>query len=429
MRKKTKLMVICLFFILCLFSFSFAQQEQITITTYYPSPYGSYREMRAQRMAIGDDYIKGDQYCWSPETCITTIDANADLVVQGNVGIGTSNPNHRLHILSSLLTPANNDRTIGIEQGVASGPVANNSPGIEFLNPGATTPLGGIMLCGWTGAWTSQSSPNDVVVSSWMGNLLLASGIVSGIPQTRVFIRGSDGYVGIGTTGPGQLLTVQGEIATDAGNVKGLYVRGNGGSTSCPIYFNDEFGYPQKSIYQEGYYMKIRGHNNEGVWILGSNASSAPSVNYKFNGTNNGSTCYNASNSANWNTTSDERIKENVKDLGNALDKIKQLRPVTFDYTEEYAEHRSWKSYDKEGNFLGWNGRKNNNIGWIAQGYKNVFPNDVSISEEIVGNTTYKDFHTLQPDSVVPYLVKAVQELSAKNDALEARLLALENAQ
>ncbi len=69
----------------------FAADESITITTYYPSPYGSYRELRAQRIAIGDNYINGSLYCWEG-ICTNTIDANADLVVEGKVGIGTASP-------------------------------------------------------------------------------------------------------------------------------------------------------------------------------------------------------------------------------------------------------------------------------------------------------------------------------------------------
>ena len=42
---KSKLLVVTLFFILGLFTLSFSQ-EQITITTYYPSPYGSYNELQ-----------------------------------------------------------------------------------------------------------------------------------------------------------------------------------------------------------------------------------------------------------------------------------------------------------------------------------------------------------------------------------------------
>lgn len=51
MVKLLNTIVVTLFFILGLFSLSFSQ-EQITITTYYPSPYGSYRELRANRLTV-----------------------------------------------------------------------------------------------------------------------------------------------------------------------------------------------------------------------------------------------------------------------------------------------------------------------------------------------------------------------------------------
>ena len=55
------------------------QQEQITITTYYPSPYGSYHEVRSDQMAIGSPYR-------------TSALADGNLLVSGNVGIGTATP-------------------------------------------------------------------------------------------------------------------------------------------------------------------------------------------------------------------------------------------------------------------------------------------------------------------------------------------------
>ncbi|MDI6758423.1 MAG: hypothetical protein QMD94_01935 [Candidatus Omnitrophota bacterium] len=58
----------------------FAQEESITITTYYPSPYGSYRQLQADQIAIGSGY-RNPNY------------ANGSLYVEGNVGIGTMNPN------------------------------------------------------------------------------------------------------------------------------------------------------------------------------------------------------------------------------------------------------------------------------------------------------------------------------------------------
>jgi hypothetical protein len=93
MRNLTQIRVIgiCFIFVFLVLTCLHAQQEQLTITTYYPSPHGSYREIRAQRMAIGDTYF-GSGYCWPPDSCANNVDTNADLVVEGNVGIGTPNP-------------------------------------------------------------------------------------------------------------------------------------------------------------------------------------------------------------------------------------------------------------------------------------------------------------------------------------------------
>jgi len=64
--------------------------ENITITTYYPAPFGVYNEMRAKRMAIGDAYYQASDYCWAGwPSCTNDIDDEADLIVEGNVGIGT----------------------------------------------------------------------------------------------------------------------------------------------------------------------------------------------------------------------------------------------------------------------------------------------------------------------------------------------------
>ncbi|MDD5155700.1 MAG: tail fiber domain-containing protein [Candidatus Omnitrophica bacterium] len=97
---KLKQLISFLAFFVAFPSFLFAADESITVTTYYPSPYGVYREMRAQRMAVGDNYVQGSSYCWDG-TCTTTINADADLVVEGNVGIGTTNPVTKLDVRES----------------------------------------------------------------------------------------------------------------------------------------------------------------------------------------------------------------------------------------------------------------------------------------------------------------------------------------
>ena len=55
---KILVLVLGLIFGFCA-SFCFAQEESITITTYYPSPYGSYNELSTNKLAVG--YTTSDE--------------------------------------------------------------------------------------------------------------------------------------------------------------------------------------------------------------------------------------------------------------------------------------------------------------------------------------------------------------------------------
>jgi len=92
MLKYINVFGISLFLTLGLFSLCFPQ-ESVTVTTYYPSPYGSYRELTAYRMKIGTNYSGAG---------ISVADNN--LIVEGNVGIGVVNPSYRLDVAGDINT-------------------------------------------------------------------------------------------------------------------------------------------------------------------------------------------------------------------------------------------------------------------------------------------------------------------------------------
>lgn len=100
---------------------------------------------------------------------------------------------------------------------------------------------------------------------------------------------------------------------------------------------------------------------------------------------------YNGANSVAWAVTSDERVKKNIVDLGPSLGKILALQPVEFDY----------KSTGKH------------DVGFIAQKYAEVFSDQVHVGDD--GMLSIQQ-------NLVPYLVKAVQELTAQVNQLQTQI-------
>lgn len=97
---------ILIFSFLLLHSNCFAA-DQLTITTYYPSPYGSYQELRSQRIAVGNTYINNSVVCWGGAGAGCpggSVDPGAatSVVVEGNFGIGTIAPAEKLEVSGNI---------------------------------------------------------------------------------------------------------------------------------------------------------------------------------------------------------------------------------------------------------------------------------------------------------------------------------------
>ena len=125
--------------------------------------------------------------------------------------------------------------------------------------------------------------------------------------------------------------------------------------------------------------------------------------------TGNGAIVGNGSGAAAFGSWSDVRLKENIVTATGQLALINQLRPVTFD----------WKSNDES------------SIGFIADEFKDIFPENVSRdpqTEQQIEDDEAGYYSIAGWSSQDARLVGAIQELSAKNEALEARILTLESA-
>ena len=147
---------------------------------------------------------------------------------------------------------------------------------------------------------------------------------------------------------------------------------------------------------------------------------------------------------------SDASVKENVQDITGALDKIAQLRPVTFEWTDEYINNGLSKNAEEkvftegtlatlytdddelpEGKKVGdvktegvtptriIPDTKVTNVGLIAQEVEKVIPTVVHQNRvSLAGSTDYQK--NIDYDKLVPHLIGAIKELKAKVEALES---------
>jgi len=128
-----------------------------------------------------------------------------------------------------------------------------------------------------------------------------------------------------------------------------------------------------------------------------------------------------------WNAPSDERLKEDIKDETVGLAFINELRPVTFQWKKEKDIPEDMEGYDKDSDERVMNGKYNH--GFIAQEVKAVIDKyDIKDGLGLWMESGKDKRQRLAEGELIPFLTKAIQELSAKNNALEARIAKLEGA-
>jgi hypothetical protein len=102
-----------------------------------------------------------------------------------------------------------------------------------------------------------------------------------------------------------------------------------------------------------------------------------------------------------YNTSSDYRLKENVVDMEGALDRVNQLQPKRFNFIADADV-----TVD----------------GFLAHEVQDIVPEAISGEKDAVDDEDNPIYQGIDQSKLVPLLVKAVQELSAKVEALEAQL-------
>ena len=140
-----------------------------------------------------------------------------------------------------------------------------------------------------------------------------------------------------------------------------------------------------------------------------------------------GSGLYATHGSTGWSSVSDERYKKDITDATLGLSFINDLRPRTFKWKTCGEVPNDTPKYEEGSTEIIHETMPGVMHGFIAQEVKTVIDNHSNVPDnQLIWKETPDGIQNLAKEELIPALVKAVQELSAKNDALETRIQELE---
>jgi hypothetical protein len=313
------------------------------------------------------------------------------LGTNGNVGIGTTAPDSKLHVEvgnATAYTPANT---------LVSGQTARIS------NTDATSGVSANLLFVAKGAGGGNGLGSISGVNTGVGSLAFTFGTRHSSSNVTERMRiTSDGNVVIGAT----TTTNKFEVAGTAGQLFSV----SDSFTGTIFAASDVSGIPSIEVLDTGL-VKLAQYN--GAVTIGTGTVSSSTAELSVYGmlyTSGPQGEIRASNEITAYFSSDRRLKENIKLIENPITIIDQIRGVTFDWTDEHMARRG----GEDGYFV-----RKHDIGVIAQEVQAVLP-------ELVG-TREDGYLAVKYEKMVPLLIEAIKEQQKSIDMLKFELEKLKN--
>lgn len=313
---------------------------------------------------------------------------NNILVSGGNIGVGTTLPNEKLHILGSAY-------------------VTSQYKG--FAGDSATAP--------------SFSWSNDTISGIFLPGASQVAITTGGSEKMRIIANGN---VGIGSTNPSVKLDVSGSIISSLvstntyttntiASIQNIIIQNTTTSTAANIFANlsfqlspgNTFGSGGRAVCDQRFVRKTAATSESSmIWgacnTTGTTYQDVMELNVNTGNLNvlGDVTCFSV--------FSDARLKTNVTPIESALERIKNLTPV------EYIWRNDIPHVQKQGT---------PDVGLIAQDVVPLFPRVITNID--VPGTEVNSYLGIKYEKLVPYLVRAIQELGDKYDAVcrEVQLL------
>jgi hypothetical protein len=309
----------------------------------------------------------------------------------GNVGIGTTTTAININSGATVLSK------VAIRNDSASTTRDSEPPTLNLINDSSVTQnqmsrlafsarsglAAPIISADITAIYVGDSSGNGRSSDLVFGTSLQT---VSQSPIERMRIT-SDGNVGIGIASPlaGAKLTVSGGYITQTNGTINTYLGSDGTGSLLGTSTNHYLRFTTNDT--ERVIIKA-----DGEVIIG-NISDQGDYNLQVGGTGvwGGGAYVNGS---------DRRLKTNINAIQTGLDVIEKLNPVTFNYIEEYSKDKTLQT------------------GFIAQEMLEAMSGKDYVDSIVQKG---KEFYGVAYQSLIPILVKAIQELTKRVEELESK--------
>ena len=315
---------------------------------------------------------------------------------------------------------------VGQEVSTGAMLIGNGTNAMTQLN---TTGKGTIAVGSGTTTTTLAAGTDSYVLTArssaatglaWEAITLPSVNLVSGVTGTLQVGNGGTGLstavAGTITRGNGTNALVADTYLQYEGTQKSLKIRGTGNTAptmTTPLSINDVQG--STSIYEACIgltpYKAAQGGKaisigldgyRDGIIVVRKNANSgAAMIFHQVVSANAQVGSITMTNSATaYNTTSDYRSKENVVEMTGSVDRVKQLKPSRFNFISEPDS----KIVD----------------GFLAHEVSSVVPEAIHGEKDAVDDQGNPIYQGIDQSKIVPLLVGAIKELTARIEALEA---------
>jgi hypothetical protein len=312
----------------------------------------------------------------------------------GNVGVGTTSPGVKFSVVSTVNNVADFDSYIS---GALGSIVRARSARGTAASPTATLAgdvLGSFRGAGYTGSGFATASAymnafateNFSTTGNGTALAFFNTPNTTAVPVERMRIAAS-GFVGINTVIPRTTLDVNGALVLGAGNIPNTI-------NITYVAFNS-----LRPGIGESEFVNYRGTGTGGFRFYSIANTGTPAY------ATNAVAFIDAA--GNYSATSDARAKSNIQTLGDGLDKIMAIRPVSYDM------HTSKWLKDGVVSF-GNDDRTIPCLGFLAQELSKVVPEAVNKPKDEAN-----EFYTVSYSTIIPVLTKAIQEQQAEIAALK----------